>query len=116
MSIAHGQEHRRVVRFGSAEIEYGLTERVRRDLAITVHPDLSVTVVDPPGRRPEHVDAHVQARAPWIIRQQLRFKDLHPLPSPTRYVIGESHGWCTVFASATWSGGGVAARPPAPSH
>lgn len=91
MNRTHVPEHRRIVRFGSAQIEYVLTERVRRDLAISVHPDLSVTVVAPPGRRPEQVDAHVQSRARWILRQQLRFRDHHPLPSPKRYVSGESH-------------------------
>lgn len=81
----------RVVYFGSSEIKYSLTERPRRDLAITVHPDLRVTVVSPPGRSLEKVDARVRARAPWIFRQQLRFRDLHPLPTPKRYVAGETH-------------------------
>jgi predicted metal-dependent hydrolase len=85
------QEMRRFVRFGSAMIEYQLTEGARRDLAITVHPDLSVTVVAPRGRHPEQVDARVQARGAWIVRQQLRFRDLHPLPNRKRYVSGESH-------------------------
>lgn len=91
MTTVRNQGHRRLIRFGSAEIEYLLTARARRDLAITVHPNLSVTVVAPLGRSPEQVDARVQARAPWIIRQQIRFRDLHPLPEPKRYVAGETH-------------------------
>lgn len=85
------RETRRVVRFGSTEIAYSLAERPRRDLAITVHPDLKVSVVAPIGRNPAHVDDRVRARGSWIVRQQLRFRDLHPLPEPKRYVAGETH-------------------------
>lgn len=82
---------RRSVRFGSARIDYELQYRPRRNLAISVHPDLSIVVVAPEGRTPEQVDAVVHRRAPWILRQQLRFEDLHPLPQAKRFVSGETH-------------------------
>jgi predicted metal-dependent hydrolase len=81
---------RRTVQFGSALIVYEPDWRPRRDLAITVHPDLRVTALCPLGRSPEAVDAMVLRKAPWILRQQLRFQDLHPLPAPRRFVPGET--------------------------
>lgn len=82
---------RRVIRFGSAEIAFTVTTRPRRDLAITVQPDLGVTVVSPPGKSVQQIEAKVRDRAAWILRQQLRFRDLHPLPTPRRFVSGETH-------------------------
>lgn len=81
---------RRTVQYGSALIAYEPDWRPRRDLAITVHPDLRVTALCPLGRSPEAVDAMVLRKAPWILRQQLRFQDLHPLPAPRRFVSGET--------------------------
>lgn len=65
--------------------------RKRQDMSISVHPDLSVTVVAPENKPIQQVEAKVLSRAAWILRQQLRFRDLHPLPTPKRYVSGESH-------------------------
>lgn len=82
---------RRSVEFGSARIEYELEYRPRRDLAISVHPDLSVSVVCSPGRSVEEVDAAVRRKAPWIIRHRLRYTELHPLPGVKRFIPGETH-------------------------
>lgn len=82
---------RRVIRFGSAEIAFTVTTRPRRDLSITVRPDLDVEVIAPAGKGIGQVEAKVRDRAPWILRQQLRFQDLHPLPMPKRFVSGETH-------------------------
>lgn len=82
---------RRTIRYGSADIAFTVTTRPRRNLAITVRPDLGVTVVSPPGNSIQQIEAKVRGRAAWILRQQLRFRDLHPLPAPRRYVSGETH-------------------------
>jgi predicted metal-dependent hydrolase len=81
----------RCVRFGTTVISFQLTASNRRDLAITVHPDLQVTVKAPIGKSPQQIEAKVLAKAPWILKQQLRFRDLHPLPIAKRYVAGETH-------------------------
>lgn len=81
----------RVVRYGSERIAYSVSYSPRRDLAITVHPDLKVSVAAPVGRRIEDIDARIAAKGSWIIRQRLRFQDLHPLPTARRYVSGETH-------------------------
>jgi predicted metal-dependent hydrolase len=86
-----GTPNRRTICFGATTIAYELSFRPRRDLAISVHPDLRVSVVSPIGADPRRVDAKVAARAPWILRQRLRYEDLHPLPEPKRFVAGETH-------------------------
>jgi predicted metal-dependent hydrolase len=78
--------------WGGREIAYRLSfERARRNLAITVHPDLRVTVVAPEGRSVEEVAERVQRRAGWIAKQLRQFERWHPLPAARRYVPGESH-------------------------
>lgn len=79
------------VRFGSVTIPFTVITRRRRDLSITVHPNLQITVVAPVGRPMQQIEAKVLAKAPWILRQQLKFRDLHPLPEPKRFVSGETH-------------------------
>jgi len=81
----------RQIRFGSREIEFSLRFADRRDLAITVHPDLRVSVTAPRGHSDKEVCARVRKRAAWIVRQLTRFEQLHPLPSQKRYVSGETH-------------------------
>ncbi len=90
MSAAFAQT-RRVIRFGSAEIAFTVTARPRRDLSITVRPDLDVLVVAPEGKSFPEIEARVRDRAAWILRQQFRFRELHPLPTPRRFVTGETH-------------------------
>lgn len=82
---------RRTIQFGSAEIPYTLTVRPRRDLLITVHPNLQVAVVAPTEKSIQQIEAKLHDRAAWILRQQLRYRDLHPLPTERRFVSGESH-------------------------
>ncbi len=81
----------RTVRFGSRRLAYRLSFAETGRLAISVHPDLSVTVRAPHRTPPAAVDARVRARAPWIVRQQRRFERLHPLPVARRFVSGETH-------------------------
>lgn len=81
----------RTIRFGSREIRYGLTYGDHRDLVISVTPDLEVMVSAPRPATASEIEAKVLAKAPWILRHQLRYQDLHPLPVPRRYVSGETH-------------------------
>lgn len=81
----------RCVRDGSRLLRYSLRRAKTSQFTISVHPDLSVTVVAPLGADPAAVDARVHRRLPWLTRQLLRFERYHPLPLPRRYVSGETH-------------------------
>ncbi len=85
------QPLQRSLQFGSVEIKYSLAFRAARRLDISVEPNLDVSVLAPHGAGLDSIEKHVRARASWIFRQQLRFQDLHPLPTPKRFVSGESH-------------------------
>lgn len=91
MNSARRAADHRQIRFGSREINFSLLLADRKDLAITVHPDLRVSVTAPRGYSDEEVCARVRKRAAWIARQLTRFEQLHPLPSKKRYVSGETH-------------------------
>lgn len=80
-----------VVQFGSASIDFRIRFRERKRLAIHVHPDKSVEVIAPKGRRVEEIVHRVRKRAGWILKQQEFFEQFQPLPLPRRYVAGETH-------------------------
>jgi predicted metal-dependent hydrolase len=79
------------VRYGGEDIPFKLTFRPRRQLAINVHPDRSVTVVAPEAHSIDGILARVQKRAGWIARQRRHFARFHPLPLARRFVNGETH-------------------------
>jgi len=80
-----------VVQFGTQTIEYELILMPRKTLAISVHPDLSVTVKAPEGTAPGEIEAKVQQRAAWIRKQQRQFEIYLPDVPPRQYLSGESH-------------------------
>lgn len=81
----------RQVTYGSERIEFHLSRRPRKTLAITVHPDLRVEVVAPMDADEESVVKRVQARARWVLRQRRQFLSWMPKPTPRRYQSGETH-------------------------
>lgn len=85
----NGQVHE--VTFGKQRIPFSLEFRDRQRLAISVHPDQSVTVSAPDGRSVEEVVERVQKRAGWIVKQRRHFEQFHPLTPPRRFVAGETH-------------------------
>jgi len=80
-SIAYGQK---IIRFS-----LGYSER--KTLAISVHPDLSVTVTAPRGAKVEQVKQKVRKRAAWILKQQNYFSQFQPQQPPRQFVSGEAH-------------------------
>jgi predicted metal-dependent hydrolase len=80
----------RQVSFGQRVIAFELTYSERRRLAISVHPDLRVTVVAPLGRPEAQVLAHVRKRAGWIARNLDGFARNQKSAVSRRYVSGES--------------------------
>lgn len=85
----NGQIHE--VTFGKQRIPFELEFRDRERLAISVHPDRTVTVVAPNNRTLDEVLKRVQRRAAWIVKQRAHFDQFHPLTPPRRYVAGETH-------------------------
>ena len=79
------------ITFGKQRIPFVLEYRDRERLAISVHPDRSVTVAAPNGRTSEEVLEHVQRRAAWIVKQRAHFDQYHPLTPAHRYLAGETH-------------------------
>jgi predicted metal-dependent hydrolase len=80
-----------VLTWGKRIIPYELSVEHRNDLAITVHPDLRVTVRAPEAKTAEIIDKRLQAKRSWIARQLRNFEQYHPLPAPRRFVGGETH-------------------------
>jgi predicted metal-dependent hydrolase len=82
---------RHQVKFGSQTIEYELVFMPRKTLAISVHPDLNVTVKAPDGTKLEDIEKKVHNRSKWILNQQRLFEIYLPDVPPRKYVSGESH-------------------------
>lgn len=81
------------VSFGSKQIKFKLQFSDRRTLGISVFPDTSV-VVTAPSRFVDDLDsvkAKILKRAPWILRQQLKFSTYPPKPPARQFVSGESN-------------------------
>jgi predicted metal-dependent hydrolase len=77
--------------FGDTRIEYDVTYAPRKTIAISVHPDLRVSVIAPETAVPSAIEAKVRQRAPWILRQQRELELYLPQTPPRRYVSGETH-------------------------
>ncbi len=76
--------------YGERRIPYRLRFSDRKRLRITVRPDLSV-LADAPGRfGEEEAREAVRSKARWILRQLASFEEFHPLPTPHRFVSGET--------------------------
>lgn len=82
---------RRSVMYGDERIEFSLSRRDRRTLAITVHPDLRVEVVAPMGAGEVAILDRVRHRARWILRHQRQFLSWMPKPRDRQYRGGETH-------------------------
>lgn len=82
---------RHQIKFGSQTIEYELLYMPRKTLAISVHPDLSITIKAPEGTKLEDIEKKVHSRSKWILNQQRRFEINLPDVPPRKYVSGESN-------------------------
>ena len=91
MTTDNGKSQMLEITFGKQRIPFALDFRERTRLAISVHPDRSVSVVAPCGRTVAEVLDRVQKRAAWIVKQRSHFDQFHPLTPPRRYVAGETH-------------------------
>lgn len=81
----------RSMTWGRQRFEFELTVEQRRDLKITVHPDLRVTVRAPESKSLELIERRIGAKRAWIAKQLREFEQYHPLSVRRQYVSGETH-------------------------
>jgi predicted metal-dependent hydrolase len=80
----------RTLEFGTRRIAYRLWRTDRKRLRISVLPSLEVQVAIPSTVDEDELTRLLAGKAPWIARQLDRMAAFHPLPSPTRYISGET--------------------------
>jgi predicted metal-dependent hydrolase len=80
-----------VLGFGDKRIPFRIEYRRRKNLAISVHPELRLEVVAPEGSTTDQVLRRVEKRAGWILRQWRYFEQFLPTHPGPRYVSGETH-------------------------
>ena len=79
------------VQYGETVIAYDVAYAPRKTVAITVAPDLRVSVTAPLGATSDAVAARVRLRAPWILRQRRELERYLPARPPRLYVSGATH-------------------------
>jgi predicted metal-dependent hydrolase len=77
--------------WGTLEIPYRYSYARRKNLSISVHPDLSVIVSAPNGAGIEKIREFVHRRAGWIRRTWRDFEQYLPKQPQRRYIAGETH-------------------------
>jgi predicted metal-dependent hydrolase len=82
-----------LLRYGAEQVEYSVIENARLTsrVRIHVHPDGGVEVEAPPRTAMEDIQAAVQKRARWILRNVRSAGDERRHALPRRYVSGEAH-------------------------
>jgi len=81
----------REFKYGRSTIEYQLMFEDRKNLAITVNPDKSVVVKVPLKSSLDEIQAKLDKRGQWIVKQLNYFDKFHPLQPERQYVSGETH-------------------------
>ena len=79
-----------VIQFGARQIPCRLHRADRKHLRVVVSPELTVDVFAPKTASDEQVRVAVQKKAPWVARTLDKLETYHPLPTPKRYISGET--------------------------
>ncbi len=79
-----------VIQFGNRQITYRLHRGARKRMRIVVNPELMVNVYAPLFAEDERIREALRKKAPWIVRMLDKQETYHPLPTPKRYVSGET--------------------------
>jgi predicted metal-dependent hydrolase len=79
-----------IIQFGRRQIPYRLIPSRRKRLRVAVHPDLTVAVFAPMGATDQQVRSALSRKAHLIAKAIDKFDDYQPLPSPRRFVSGET--------------------------
>jgi len=80
----------RILIYGERRIPYHLRFSDRQRLRIVVKPDLKISVDSPNGFTEEETLEAVRSKARWIVRQLSQFEEFHPLPTPHKFISGET--------------------------
>ncbi len=79
-----------LIQFGQRQIPYRLHRSPRKRLRVVVHPDLTVSVFAPVTATDQEVRSALSMKAHLIARAIDKFEAYQPLPSPRRFVSGET--------------------------
>ena len=79
-----------VLLYGERKIPYRLQFSDRKKLRVVVKPDLSVLVESPKGFTEDEAAEAVHSKSRWITRQLNQFEEFHPLPTPHKFISGET--------------------------
>lgn len=79
------------VKWGNTTIPFNYEYRQRKSLAISVHPDLTVTVAAPEGASIEAIKQKIRKRGAWIRKAWREFELYLPKQPERRYISGETH-------------------------
>jgi len=79
-----------VIDFGTRKITYNLHRENRNRLRIVVAPELTVDVFAPANSDEEQIQAAVMKKAAWIASKLDALERYHPLPTPKKYISGET--------------------------
>jgi len=79
-----------IIQYGTRQIPYYLHRNNRKRLRIVVTPELTVDVLAPMAVDDNQVHAAIQKKIPWIARTIDKLETYHPLPTPKRYISGET--------------------------
>lgn len=78
------------IAFGSRRIAFTLHRGPRKCLRIIVTPNMQVQVYAPITSQDAEVFEAVRKKLPWIAKILDQIEEFHPLPTPKRYVSGET--------------------------
>lgn len=78
--------------YGSRKISYRLHHADRKNLRVIVSPDLTVKIFAPKSSDDEQIQAAIKKKMPWIVKTLDKLESYHPLPTPKRYLSGETLG------------------------
>jgi len=80
-----------IVSYSNLQIPVTVWFEERNRLRITVLPDKSILAKAPLDRSLEEVQAKLEKRAPWMIRQLEYFDQYHPILPDRQYISGETY-------------------------
>mgnify|MGYP005846965785 CR=1 FL=1 len=90
MKTETAERTEQVLVYGARRITCRLGFSDRKRLRIVVKPDLSVRVDAPNGFSEDEILKALRSKARWILRQLCEFEDFHPLPTPHKFISGET--------------------------
>lgn len=79
-----------VLRFGNRLVPYALHRGDRKNMRVVVNPDLSVEVYAPRRTSLRVIEDVMDKKARWIFKTIDKAESYHPLPSPKKYIGGET--------------------------